>query len=229
MKQITEREAGVEPAREDPLGDAPMFEEAAGLLGDQGSVRSLQLTFDDLEGLSAPERMAKHRKAAFLRAFALRGIIGDGCQAAGVSRKLVASHWLKNDAWFKELYEAATDEAADSVERELHRRAVEGIDVPVLYQGQPTTVVGEDGRTRLLTFKEYSDPLLSLYVKGVRREKFGDRMDSKVDLTARVGVLVVPGLADPATWEAAARDEQARYAGNVGDAPAIEHDGGKKG
>lgn len=204
-------------------GDIPTPESALGLFGRDGPVCDLELHPADIEGLSASARLARQRKVIFLRAFAQRGIISDGLRAAGVSRTLVSAHWLKEDTdWFVPLYKAALEEAADNLEAEATRRAVEGVDEPIVYQGMMTTVTDEAGNTRPLTVKKYSDNLLQMLLKGRRREVFGDRLKAEVDVRA-VGVLVVPGMADPNTWEDAAREQQAKYAGQIG-----EDDNGEK-
>jgi hypothetical protein len=78
----------------------------------------------------------------------------------------------------------AIDDAADILEFEARRRAVKGVDVPVIYKGRLSqTYVDADGRmvspytpgAKLvpLTVKRYSDRLLMFLLRGARPEKYG--------------------------------------------------------
>jgi hypothetical protein len=79
----------------------------------------------------------------------------------------------------------AIDQAADALELEARRRAVDGVDEPVLYQGQPCgtwvndhgEVVAKDtpgARLVPLTVKKYSDTLLMGLLRAHRPDKFRD-------------------------------------------------------
>ena len=163
--------------------------------------------------------MSLERRRLFLRAFAHRGIVLEGCRAAGVSRDAVY-HWRETSEWFSTLYDIAVEEAADRIEAEAIRRAVDGYDEPVIYQGMPTTVVDpETGEQRQLTVRKYSDALMALVLKGARPEKY--RENHKVEVEGGAGgVLIVPGAIDPKAWAEAARAQQAKFAGNEGEPEA---------
>ena len=100
------------------------------------------------------------QKQRFLEAFQRHGIVGRACDEAalrnkggrvvvpGVERHTVA-RWLAADPEFAVAFAQAEECAADHVEAELFRRAVEGTPRDVYYQG---VVVG--------TAREYSDQLL---------------------------------------------------------------------
>ena len=47
-----------------------------------------------------------------------------------------------------------------------HRRAHDGVDKPIVYQGVVTD-----------TYKEYSDSLLQMLMKGYKKEKYADRKE----------------------------------------------------
>jgi hypothetical protein len=184
---------------------------------ERGPVSELQLTDDDLAGLSASRTMTTHKKAAFLRAFARRGIILDGVTAAGVSRHTV-NYWREEDEWFEDLYHAALEEAGDRVEAEAMRRAMDGVDVPVIFHGMPTMV--EDaltGEKRMLTTKQYSDPLLALLLKGRKPEQYRENIKQTHSFEGQTGVLIVPGPVDAASWAKAAAEQQAQFAGSQGE------------
>lgn len=190
--------------------------ERARLAMERGPVSGLELTDEDLAGLSASQTMSTHKKCAFLRAFAQRGIVLDGVTAASVSRKTVA-YWRESDEWFEELYKAALEEAGDRVEAEAMRRAVDGVDVPVIYQGMPTmTEDAVSGEKRVLTTKQYSDSLLALILKG-RKQEYRENVKQTHSFEGQTGVLVVPAPVDPEAWAKAAQAQQAQYAGSTGE------------
>lgn len=196
-----------------------MTEDERRFLYERGPVSELELVEWELEGLTAQDRMSLERRRLFLRAFAHRGIVLEGCRAAGVSRDAVY-HWRETSEWFSTLYDIAVEEAADRIEAEAIRRAVDGYDEPVIYRGMPTTVVDpETGEQRQLTVRKYSDALMALVLKGARPEKY--RENHKVEVEGGAGgVLIVPGVIDPKAWAEAARAQQAKFAGNEGEPEA---------
>lgn len=75
----------------------------------------------------------------FLDALADTGIVTDAALAAGITTS--AAYGLKaKDADFAAAWELAREDAADTFEREAIRRAVVGVQEPVVYQGQLTPV-----------------------------------------------------------------------------------------
>lgn len=193
-----------------------MTDDERRFLHERGPVSELELVEWELDGLTAQERLSLERRRLFLRAFALRGIVLEGCRAAGVSRDAVY-HWRETSEWFETLYQVAIEEAADRIEAEAIRRAVDGYDEPVIYQGMPTLVTDPNtGEQRQLTVRKYSDQLMALVLRGARPEKY--RENHRVELEGgATGVLVVPGVVDPKAWAEAAREQQAKYAGNEGE------------
>ena len=90
--------------------------------------------------------------------------VTEAARAAGVGRR-TAYEWREADSAFASAWHDAEQEAADALEREAWRRAVEGTDKPVTFQGKITD-----------THKEYSDRMLELLLKAHRPEKFKDRV-----------------------------------------------------
>jgi hypothetical protein len=107
-----------------------------------------------------------HMQAAFLREFALCGVVLRAAQAAGVGRATV-HEWKRENPAFLELMEQAHEDALDQLEEEARRRAHEGVMEPV-YQGGK-----EVGQIR-----KYSDHLLMMFLKGKRRESFSERTET---------------------------------------------------
>ena len=73
--------------------------------------------------------------------------------------------WRKADKEFNDAFEAAYKQGTDRIEDEAYRRAVQGIEKPIFYQGEECAVV-----------TEYSDSLLTTLLKGRRPEVYRDRL-----------------------------------------------------
>jgi hypothetical protein len=95
----------------------------------------------------------------------------------GVSRQAVYALRL-SDGEFASEWEHAYEAGTDVFEDEVKRRAIEGTDKPIFYQGE---VVGH--------VKEFSDTLLIVALKARRPEKYRD--NSKVELGGVGGGPVV--------------------------------------
>ena len=102
---------------------------------------------------------------AFLTHLAECGILTDAAAAAGVDRSTVFRR-RQTDKEVAQAVDEAIDMAADKLEREARRRAIEGTEEPV-YQGG--LLVG----TRTV----YSDSLLALLLKGRRKKVFAERIE----------------------------------------------------
>jgi hypothetical protein len=118
-----------------------------------------------------PNAKQHHKKQrAFLAAYAECGNITKAAEIAEINR---ASHydWMNDDPDYPELFKAADEAAGDKLEQEARRRAVEGTKKPVFYKG---AVCG--------TVTEYSDLLLMFLLKGVRPDKFAERIKQDVNV-----------------------------------------------
>ena len=102
---------------------------------------------------------------AFLRAYSAAGNLTEAARAVGVVRQ---SHyyWLHHLPGYREAAREAREMAADRLEREAWRRAVEGWEEPVYQQGQ---LVG--------TVRRYSDTLLAMLLRAARPERYRERVD----------------------------------------------------
>jgi hypothetical protein len=106
--------------------------------------------------------------------------------------------------------------ACDILEAEAHRRAVEGVEKPVgWYKGRPGGYV-----------REYSDVLLIFLLKGLRPEKYKDRLEKR-GLLANLNLELLP---DPIIQRLAAGEEPmavlASWAEALGLPPASKAQGG---
>lgn len=113
-----------------------------------------------------PQRKKAARQDAFLAAFGGCGNISTAAKLTEIDRK-EHYRWLESDPAYAERFKGATEEAADALEHEARRRAVEGVEEPVgWFQGQPGGYV-----------KKYSDTLLIFLLKGARPEKYRERYE----------------------------------------------------
>lgn len=110
----------------------------------------------------AQEKRIQAKRKKFLAALAQGDSVAGACRASGIARR-TAYRWRVGDDDFLEAWEDAIDEGTDLLEDEARRRAVEGVEQPVMYQGK-----------QVATVRKHSDPLLIFLLKGRRPEVFGE-------------------------------------------------------
>lgn len=93
--------------------------------------------------------------------------IRKACEAAGFSY-IELLRRRKVDPEFEKKFQAAYDEGLQSLEDECVRRAFEGVEKPVFFQGVQCGNV-----------QEYSDGMMMFLLKGGRPEKFKDRTQNE--------------------------------------------------
>jgi AcrR family transcriptional regulator len=123
---------------------------------------------------------------AFLAHLAECGVLTDAAAAAGVDRSTVFRR-RQDDEEFDAAVRDAMEAAADKLEREARRRALEGVEEPVYQGGQ---LVG--------TKTVYSDSLLALLLKGRRKQVFAERVEQTGPNGGPVQsqVVIVTGVPD---------------------------------
>jgi hypothetical protein len=135
--------------------------------------------------------MSAARRRAFLDALSITGVVTDACRAAGVARK-TAYHWRYGDSEFADAWDEAIATAADGLESEARRRAVDGVEEPVFHRGQlvfkrdaDTGEVLRDkhGEPIPATVSRRSDRLLEILLAAKRPEQFGRK---SLDVNQRV-------------------------------------------
>jgi len=116
---------------------------------------------------------ARDWRERFLRNYVRFANVRDACEAAGVSRSLFYRERARNAAFDAQVLDAA-DEAADRIEHEAWRRAVEG-ETRVRVE----TTTDAKGRTITKRIEETvkSDTLLIFKLKALRPEKYRDNYD----------------------------------------------------
>jgi transposase len=108
-------------------------------------------------------------RATFIETLAETCNVSEAARRAGIARRTVYE-WKDADPEFAADWLDAEETAADKLELEARRRAVEGVDKPITFQGAVTG-----------TYKEYSDKMLEILLKAHRPDKFVER--NKVDVT----------------------------------------------
>ena len=126
-------------------------------------------------GAAGAARTAEHLRV-FLMAYAETGRVSESSSLAGISPAAV-HEWRHRLPVFAQAMEAAITVYRESLIREVHRRAVKGVDEPVFFQGE---ICGH--------IRRYSDRLLELEVK---RHVPEYREKREVDINISAGVLVV--------------------------------------
>ena len=94
--------------------------------------------------------------------------MGKSFQAIGMHRDN-HYHWLKDEA-YAQAFKTAQLMAGNKFEDEVYRRAFNGIDKPLVYQGQ----ISKDENGNPVTVKEYSDLLAIFALKGLFPDKYRD-------------------------------------------------------
>ena len=115
-------------------------------------------------------------------------------QVCGISRRL-AFEYKQNDLEFKRRWEQSIQIAMDALLEEAYRRAVVGVDEPVIYQGQVSTARDpQTGEERALTVKKHSDRLLEVMLKFHYGDEMAERLRVKVEDTglSAEGLLRMP-------------------------------------
>lgn len=113
------------------------------------------------------------KEIAFLAALAATCNVTKACEAAGVGRMTVYE-WRQADDEFASRWEESLRIGAEALEDEAKRRAFEGVDEPVFFQGVATDTV-----------RKYSDTLAIFLLKGALPEKY--RENSRMELTGANG------------------------------------------
>lgn len=121
-------------------------------------------------------------KALFLN------VLSDTCSpkaaaaTCGISRS-AAYYARDNDLEFRAEWDKCIETALDTVLEESYRRAVKGVEEPVVFQGRISTTLDAEGKERPLTITKYSDRLLEVLMKWRYGDKLADRLRVRVEDT----------------------------------------------
>lgn len=135
--------------------------------------------------------------SSFLEHLAANGNTSRSARLAGVTSTVVYAK-RKTDADFDAACASALEDATDCLDYEVRRRGLEGVEEPVVYQGQltplfkynedgevefdeftgkPVRLKDEAGQPKWLTIRKYSDTCLLFQLKGLRRRVYGDKTE----------------------------------------------------
>jgi hypothetical protein len=120
-------------------------------------------------------KLTRKKMAIFLEELAKCGNVLEASAAAGSPRGSFYK-LRKEDEEFAQAWDDALEMAADIMEREAFRRAVEGVDEPVFGSLGNNQGSGEIGAVR-----KYSDTLLIFLLKGARPQKYRERYEHSGD------------------------------------------------
>ena len=120
------------------------------------------------DGLRGRSGRSRRRKERFLEHLAKSGNVSDSGRLAGVQRSTLYP-WKETDPHFAFLWDDALEEAADALEAEARRRAVEGYDEPITYGGK---IICNPETGSPLVRKKYSDGLMAFLLKAHRPSRF---------------------------------------------------------
>jgi hypothetical protein len=123
-------------------------------------------------------RLTRERQERFLKALAETGIVSAAVEIAGTSRTRVYELRKRNPD-FATAWEEAEERAADALEAEAWRRAVDGVQEPLVSGGK--VVRDDDGQP--IAIRRYSDALMIALLKARRPERFKDRAVVEHDIS----------------------------------------------
>jgi hypothetical protein len=126
-------------------------------------------------------------REAFLTALAGGASITRSCEAANIGRS-TAYEWKMADPAFAAAWDDALEAGIDLLEEEARRRAVHGVERPVVAMGKIAR--NDDGS--VLTIREYSDTLLALMLKAKKPQEYRERLDVNAKLSGGISLTVSP-------------------------------------
>lgn len=160
---------------------------------------------------SIPNTFTPERKARFLEVLADTCSPKQASAAVGIVRSTAFYH-RRNDMEFAAAWDRAIEEALDAVLEESYRRAVVGVDEPVIHQGRLAVQVdAETGEERPLTVRKHSDRLLEVLMRWRYGDQLADRLRVKVEDT---GLSAEALLAMPSEERRALTELLAKYKSN---------------
>lgn len=114
--------------------------------------------------------LTSRAREQFIEVLSVTANVSEAARAVGFSR--TALYVLRNsDPEFAAAWDEAVQVATDALEREAWRRAVEGWEEPVFYQGSEVGAV-----------RKYSDKMLELLLRAHRPERYRDETAINVNL-----------------------------------------------
>ena len=135
------------------------------------------------EGISKTEKAKKARQDAFLKEYKQCATITHAAEIALIARQRHYK-WIESDPAYAEAFEEAKVAATEALVKEARRRAIQGVEEPVIYQGKLS--LDADGNP--LVIRKHSDVLLIFLLKGMMPETFRERHE----VTGGGGAPLIP-------------------------------------
>lgn len=163
-------------------------------------------------------KLTGRRRVVFLETLAATGNVSAAARAAGIARS-TCYRIRRADPDLAEAWTDAIEEAVDVLEAEARRRALEGVERPLVGAGK--LIRDDDGKVVMV--REYNDRLLEFLLKALRPDKYRDKpetggktaRDPAALPPVRIVIAPVSGRGEPEPG-----DEPAPQAGD-----GAEHDG----
>ena len=135
-------------------------------------------------------------RQCFLAMLSKTGNTAKACESSGMTRRQVMT-LRERDRAFDRAYDDAMNDAADLLEAEAWRRALEGTPQAVRKAGKRA----KDAAAEPVGARRYSDPLLMMLLRGCRPEKF--RMHGRTSMPAdpMIGIREIMADNDPSRVE----------------------------
>lgn len=143
--------------------------------------------------LTTAQKVSLKKRELFFTNLAQTGRVVTAAKLAGFTDTSYLHRLRREDEDFAAEWDLALEAAADTLEEEATRRAVEGVLDPVFYKGE---VVGYK--------TNYSDQLMMFLLRGLRPNKYNPKQGD-TNVNVKFGVAVLPMTAPNADdWEKSA-------------------------
>lgn len=124
-------------------------------------------------GMTRPTRkIDDETKQLFLDNLAATGVVSEAARAAGFTSYSSLYQLRKSDPEFAEAWTEALDNAADMLELEARRRAVQGV--------TRVKVIGSGENAQMIDEVHYSDTLLLALLKAKKPSEFAERSKTEI-------------------------------------------------
>ncbi|WP_373043987.1 hypothetical protein [Vulgatibacter sp.] len=132
--------------------------------------------------MGKPLKFTAKAREAFLAELAESASPRLAAARAGIERRTAYRH-REDDPEFAAAWDRALDLGLDQLLEEAFRRSVQGVEEPVVHQGQ----ISQDVDGNPVTVRRYSDRLLEVLLKWRYPEKMADRLKAEVDVSGTLG------------------------------------------
>lgn len=130
-------------------------------------------------GPARPTRAKVNRQHVFLETYRAVGCITQAAQASKIEPS-AHYNWLRRDPEYAEAFRTAQDAAVDLLVVEARRRALEGEEEPVIYQGGLCYETLPNKKKKQIVLRRRSDVLLMFLIKGARPEIYRDSFKGEI-------------------------------------------------